>query len=410
MNGSERRLQVMCVYLLALATLMVPQVASGEDELSGLSEVQILGQIHREAYREEFFRRLADYSAEEREAAMERFVDGSSRRRFPEAFGDDELLDLVLNSDDASPVYKALKELDRRYETASPEAHTALATFLREAYQVTPYPILLPDMSNSAEASANMAAYGRIDRAVQKLLPTELVLAVFREVYLESGHQGAITAFVSRISQSQICGPATRAILEELKTRTATYDREKLDALGEHEAVESIIYMAIRGCSDNSFEAVKARDWQNSDMEIYTMGTFDNPEARKLLLDFYDTIPKQRLSSDKRLRVLGALILRWNREDDGEVRALLRRELTDLLNMDHNVNPYWIYKTAEVIEQTRDPYYLPLLRKRLANLEPAAIQRASASPEDEVEKTIHSVEKQLNKAIAKLESVQSDQE
>lgn len=406
MNRAEMIYQIarlVCATFLVLAVLVEPPMACAQDGLSGLTDAEVLEQLSRKAYREEFQRRYAGYVPEKRAALVEEFRNGAGRRMFPVEFTTDELLELAMDTGDPNPVSQALQELKKRYEDASEEERIALSKRLRAEYQTTPHPVLLPDMSNTAEYTTNQEKYSAVDRVAKALLPEPLALSLYREVYLDSGQKGAITAFLSRVANAHLRGPATLAILKELRTRTAALDEDELDALGEHEAVESIVYMAIRDCSDNSFEAIKARDWQKNDLDIYAMGNFDNPEARELLLVLYETLPKEWLLTDKRLRVLSALIARWDREHDLEFRDLLRHELTDILKMDHSANLYYLGRTVDVIAETRDPYYIPLLKKRRANLSPAAIRGTSPSPENVLDTTVISVQKQLDSAIAALE-------
>ena len=197
--------------------------------LSGRTEAALLDQLHREA-------------------ATERYRDTPGRRQFPQEFTDDELLDLglALDPQDTNPANQAIQELKKRYEDASTEEHTALANRLRAEYQTTPYPILLPDLSNSAEYNASQENYSTVDRAASALLPEAVALALFRDIYLNSGQKGAITRFLLSINGEPFTGPPTLAVLEELRIRTAAYDESELRALGELEGLGTVVNNQIR--------------------------------------------------------------------------------------------------------------------------------------------------------------------
>mgnify|MGYP003653591333 CR=1 FL=1 len=390
------------VILLSVSSFLLP--AWAQTDLSELSDDELIDQRFRKDYREEFYRRLANYTVEEREAAMEKYEDFSNRRKFPQEFNGDELLDFVLHSDDANPVYKAVQELKSRYEGTSPEEHTALAELLQSEYRAAPYPILLPDTSNSAEFSANLAAYGRIDRTARELLPEELALKLFREVYLDSGQKGAITMFLLQINGEPFRGPATLAVLEELAEKVADWDARKVNAMGEHESLHGIIGNRLRPYADHSFEAIKARDWQKDSRDIYAMGRFDNPEARTLLLEYYDSLLKDFFHVEKRLRVLNALMVRWDREHDFEFRNLLRDELTEILREDHKGNLTYLMKAIESIEATGDPYFILHLERRRAELDLTEIRRASSLPQEYLDINIENTLKSFDRAIETLEA------
>lgn len=392
--------------LLLIAVSLVLQAADAQTELSELTDEQVIEELHREDYEEEFKRRVESYSAEERESMMEILRNTEGRRRFPQDYTDDELFDLVKDSRGHRSYFKALNELKARYEAATPDEMTALAERLRHAYQATPYPVFDPENANEPAYLANGSVYNDLDTAVNALLPEELGLNLLREVYLDNGQKGAITQFLLRLRGEPFTGPATLAVLEELAAQVADYGESELNALGEHESLGGIIANRIRRCSDNSFEAIKARDWRGSDLDIYAMGNFEDPEARALLLEYYDTIPKDHLYIKSRLRVLNALIVRWDREHDFEFRKLLREELTDMLRKDYNDSLAWLMDVIRTIEESDDPYFIPLLERRRADLDLADIRRTSFMPSEYVEINIQSTLKSFDSALETLEAEQ----
>lgn len=374
-----------------------------DGSLETLTEDALIDQFHREAYRAEFFRRLPGYTQEERVAALEKFADVSGRRRFPEEYTEDELFEHVRRFGDSLPAFQALDELELRYKELSPENHNALFARLRAEYRAHPYPIdSLETVSDPVHVARREVYYG-LDAAAKRLLPEQKALELFREVYLESGQKGAVTRFLSSIKGTPFTGAATRAVLEELAVKVGNYDQSTINEMGEHESLLGILGNRIRQCSDNSFEAVAARDWQENSADIYAMGRFEEPEAREMLLAYYDTMPDDYRYCDNRLQALSALITRWDRERDLAFRQLLRRELIELLNLDHNRDPFMIGMVADVIGKTRDPYFIPVLEKRRADLDLPLIRRLSTLPEDQLEDTIKGALDRLGAAIEALE-------
>lgn len=389
--------------LLLVFVSLALQPADAQMELSEFTDEQVIEELHREDYQKEFKRRVESYSAEEREAMMEKLRNTEGRRRFPQEYTDNELFDVVKGSRGHRSYFKALNELKARYKAATSDELTALAERLRHAYKAIPYPVFDPENPNEPGYLANDSVYNDLSAAVNALLPEELGLILFREVYLDSGQKGAITQFLMRLRGEPFTGPATLAVLEELAAQVVDYGESELSALGEHESLGGIIANRIRRCSDNSFEVVKAREWQKNDLDVYAMGNFEEPEARALLLEYYATISKDHLYIKSRLRVLDALVVRWDRGHDLEFRKLLRDELTDMLRQDYNQSLARLMDVIRTIEKSDDPYFIPLLKRRRADLDLAEIRRTSVLPEEYLEINIQSTLKCFDQAIATLE-------
>jgi hypothetical protein len=296
--------------------------------------------------------------------------------------------------------------LKARYAGANASNQAALFERLRAEYRATPYPFAISDAPAGPDIVTHRDTYQGISAVAKACLPEETALKLFREAYLDSGRKGAITQFLLQIDGEPFTGQPTLEVLQELKARVRPYDRAKLDELGENEALGGIITSKLRQCGDNGFDALKATPWQRSGVGIATMGSFKNPEARELLQELYSSLPDGYLQCEKKLEVLTALMNHWDREQDTEFRKLIHIELAEILDMNHNQNPAWITMTAQVIETTRDPWFLPLLKKRRATLDLAEMRRVSTLPEEYREETLQSVQKYLDQAIATLEKEQ----
>lgn len=358
----------------------------------------------RPGYKAEFQRRLEDYGPEEQAAARELLIRERFKPKSPAGeASDDGLIATVRSAGATQAGHRALEELKARYADANASEQAGLYELLRTEYRAVPWPdddgirSSVPEDINHLEARLGLAAVAKA------CLPEEAALKLFREFYLDTARKGAITKFLAEINGEPFTGAPTLAVLEEIGERISGYDRKKLDELGEHETLGGILVTRLRQCGDAGFEALKETPWQRSGSGVYTMGSFKNPEARALLLEFYASLPDDYLQSGKRLEVLTALMIHWDREKDMEFRQLLRTELTEILGMNHNENPARLEMTAQTIEACRDPWFLPLLKKRRAALDLAEMRRVSTLPEEYREEALQSVQKYLDQAIATLE-------
>lgn len=394
------RANVFVFVLLILSSITAAQ------ELSELSDDQLIDQYHRAAYRQELLRRESGYTQAERDAIRAKLFDKSTKRHFPVQYTEDELFECALDGEDPNPGHIALFELKKRYESATQDKLVVLVERFRTAYRATPFPKLLPDMSNARESSANLSIYSALDNAARHLLPEADALALFREIYLESGQPGAVGEFLLRLQGEPFLGSATQAVLEELNARYKDVDEASLHSAGEAYEIKAIIGQKLRRFATPSFEVLKAREWKRNRLDIIAMGRSDNPEARELLESHYGSLSKAWLATESRLDVLRALVDVWNRNPDSELQQLLREELTEIAGMDHSANLHYLERTAEVVRETGDPYYIPVLKKCRAEINPAAIREASLVPDDMREDDIEATFRELDKTIRALETAQ----
>ncbi len=393
--------------IVSVAATVRLQPAQAQPDYSKLSDEELVKQFDRPGYKAEFQRRLADYGPEEQEEARRLFLERFKSTDAHDTATEDDLLAAVRNFGDTHQAFKALEELKARYAGANASDQAALYERLRAVYRATPYPFVISDVPASPDIVTHRDTYQGLTAVAKACLPEKSALKLLREVYLDSGQKGAITQFLLQIDGEPFTGQPTLEVLQELKARVRPYDRAKLDELGEHEALGSIITSKLRQCGDNGFDALKATPWQRSGVGIATMGSFKNPEARELLLTYYGTLPeKEYRQSGRRLEVLTALMNHWDRESDSDFRELLRTELAQILELNHNENPARLEITAQTIEATRDPWFLPLLKERRASLDLAEMRRVSTLPEEYREETLQSVQKYLDQAIATLEKEQ----
>lgn len=382
---------------LALALVIVQPIYPQED-LSQLTNDELLNQIHRPDYDGEMTRRIERSPDGEKEALKAMRDTQRLNQRKLSDFTDDELMAQLRNLD---PLQRALEELAMRYQDASPEEIYTLAQRLRIEYRTIPYPIY-----DTPVYKASSTAYNGFDAAVKALLTEDHALVLFKEVYVDSGEKGGITRFLTRLQGEPFTGPLTIAALEDLRKRVAALSQSTLNAAGENEMLVPMIDQQLQRMGKVSFEEFQTADWKSGSSGIATMGLYDRPEARKLLLDYYAALPRDYLQCEPRLDTLRALMKHWDREHNGEFRKLLRTDLSEILNLDHNGNPYMIGKSAEIVEETGDPWFLPLLGKRLANLDREAMRKASDLPDEYLDNTIEFVQRALNKAITTLEKEQ----
>lgn len=389
---------VVLACILASISLSAPSVAIAQADLTQLNEDQLIENKHRAAYREEFLRRLEGRPAEERKEALQRLLEPMTTRPFPSHFTDEELLECSSDMSDINAAIKALGELKRRYEDATPAEVTVMATRLRTAFQATPYPVY-----GEVGFVQNTETYQALGNIAKACLPEADALALFREVYLDSGKRGSVTKFVMSLQGEPFQGLPTQVALAELQERFSQLQPDELVAMGESEELAAIILMATRRFSDNRFAAVKARNWRASMDDIYAMGNFAEPEARALLLAYYESIPRDEDYAERRLRVLSALMTRWDRDRDAEFKALLRRDLAELLAMHHNRNTFRMAGVVEVAARSGDRYFLALLKRYRAELNEAEIREHTALPDDYLQTNIETLRQSLDKAIGALE-------
>lgn len=394
---------------LAAATLFLLS-AGAQTDPSRLTDDALLEQRHRATYRKELDYRLIERSLDERAVLQKKLLEPPSRP-FPTEYTEDELFDHLRTFRDIDPGYKALTELQRRYNGAEQSEVTELFNRIRGEYRAIPYPVFEPENPKDPGYRTNSEAYHGLDEATKGLLPEDLALKLFQEVYLESGQKGAITAFLVRLNDVKFSGPATGAALEGLVPGVAGYDEQKLKSLGEHEALEGILMRRIdqwnRQQLDNSFAAVKGRNWREDPMDITAMGRFEEPEALELLLAYYDSLPKDQTNDKGRLYLLGVLLSRPERAKNGEVQRRLRDDLTKTISQDYSQRLLQLVSVVETIEKTNDPYYIPLLERRLADLDWREIRRTTTLPEELVEVNIRTTREVFERAIVTLEEVRS---
>lgn len=393
---------------LMIATLcLTHSVAHAEKDLSNLTVDQLIDQYHRAAYREELNRRKAGYTKAERDAIRAKLMDPTTKRRFPVQYAEDELFACAVDYwEDANTGHRALVELRKRYRGATSEELAAFTERLRKAYRATPYPDLLPDTSNQTEYSANRGVYSALDNTVKNVLPEAEAVALFREIYLESGQRGAASDFMLRLQGEPFQGPPTQAVLEELQERYKNMDQESLRRAGELDELNAVIGQKLRRFADNGIDALKAREWHRNPLDIILLGQSENPEARELLVSHYGTLSKEWLATESRLDILRALVESYHRKPDVELQRLLREQLTAIAEMDHNANLHYLERTAEVIAETDDPYYIPVLEKCRAGISQAAVRAASAVPDDVREDDIKATLTALDNAVKALELAQ----
>ncbi len=388
-------------FLLLLGAQLFFVHAGAQTDVSGLTDDELMEQIHRETYRAEFDRRMGNYTVEERQGTLETLFENRDRRRFPQDYTIEELFEYIREPSDRKSYLEAQVEMEQRYRNVSDEEVIALAARLRAAFEETPYPV-----RGTVGYESNLRKYNALAITAGKCLSEGVALNLLREVYLDSGQKGSITQFLLKIEGKPFTGPATRALLAELEAQMAGLGDRELTARHENDYLQGILGNRIRQCADNSFEAIKARDWQKSDLDIHAMGHFEASEARELLLGYYDTLSKDFLHLEKRRRVLEALTTRWDREHDFELRKLLRDELTDMLRRDYSQSLTLLVDLTEVIGKTGDPYFIPLLKRYRADLDLTEIRRTTALPAEYLEANIESTLKTFGQTIATLEAQQ----
>ncbi len=396
--------------IVSVAATVRLQPAQAQSDYSKLSDEELVKHFDdRPGYKAEFQRRLEDYGPEEQAAARELLIRERFKPEIPvgEA-SDDGLIATVRSAGTTQAGHRALEELKARYADANASEQAGLYELLRTEYRAVPWPdddgirSSVPEDINRLEARLGLAAVAKA------CLPEETALKLFREFYLDSARKGAITQFLAEINGEPFTGAPTLAVLEEIGERISGYDQQKLDELGEHETLGGILVTRLRQCGDAGFEALKETPWQRSGSGVYTMGSFKNPEARALLLEFYASLPDEYLQSGKRLEVLTALMTHWDRETDMEFRQLLRTELTEILGMNHNENPITWTDTVQLIGRTGDPWFIPKLKECRANLDFAEMRRISTLPQPEIylEKTLEELQKTFARTIVALEKEQ----
>lgn len=400
---------IICGYLFAVAALISAPSAIAQVDMSRFNDEQLIDQFHRTAYRQELQRRLDGYSKAEQDVIRAKLRDESTKRLFPVQYTEDELFECALDSEDPIPQGRAVEELGKRYRGSTPEELSALADRLRTVYKATPYPKLLPDMSNSRENSANQSVYSALDNVARSSMPEAEAVTLFRDIYLESGQSGAASDFLLKLQGDLFQGPPTQMVLEELQERFKNMDEEDLRKIGEVYEINAIIGQKLRRFADNGFEALKAREWQRNPLDIIAMGRSENPEARELLVSHYGTLSKEWLATESRLDILRALVESYHRKPDRELQRLLREELTAIAEIDHSANLHYLERTAEVIAYTDDPYYIPVLETCRAGINPATVLEASAVPEDIREDDIKATLRELDKAVNALQLAQIPQ-
>lgn len=403
---ADRSKQLWCITPLFPLLACLTGVA---EDFSVLSDEELVKHFDdRTGYKAEFQRRLESYDLKGQEEARELLI----RERFkvahpPEEATEKALIATVRSSSTTREAHKALVELKARYADAGASEQAALYEQLRAEYRAIPYPAYGGLTPPTSEDFARLDSWRGLALVAKSCLPEEPALKLFREFYLDSGRKGAITQFLAEIEGEPFTGTPTLEALQELGKRISGYDQQKLDELGELETLGGILVTRLRQCGDGGFEALKDSSWQRSGSGVYTMGSFKNPEARALLLELYASLPDEYHQSGKRLEILTALMTHWDRERDTEFRQMLRVELTKILGMNHNENPARWAEAVQVIERTRDPWFLPKLQRCRANLDLAEMRRVTTLPGDLLEETLLGLQMAFNQAIATLEREQA---
>lgn len=398
-------LHISLVVTSVSVNLILP-TALAQSDLSGLTDDELVEQLHRKSYKEALLRRIAERSPEERDALSARMIEPRDRK-YPDEYSDEELFEHFRDLGDRNAASRAREELRGRYEGKSTEELSAFHDRLLAEYTAT-----LPTDSNGeepvdSEVLARRSYQLRLDALTRMTLPEALALNLFQGVYVDNRHKGSLTAFLDSLRDPAFSGPSTRAALEALLARVSRYDAQELEAMGESEYLKAMIEKRLhewqRQQLDMSFAAVRSRDWGKNRSDVLAMGRFEEPEALDMLLQFYDGLPKEPSNSRNRLFVLGALLARPERTSNGEVQRRLRDDLPEILGQDYNHRLLRLTDVVSFVEKTNDPYFIPLLRRRLADMDWAEIRRDSTLGEL-VEVNIRTVQDTFERVINGLEA------
>lgn len=375
--------------------------AVAQPDLLRLSDDEVIEQLHREAYRQEFDRRMRLYTPDKRIELAEKRAKQPRLRQFPDGYSDDELI-AICDFGDMEPAQKAIAALKSRYATADQAQIAAMAARLRAAYAATPYPSMTASNFDSPAYHASDNVYQGLNAAVKACLPEEEAIRLLLNVYIEPKPFRGVTRFLEVVRGEPFKGEVTlRALLELRMQLLNEYTPEGLLEAGEDSNLLDPLESRIAFCGDSGFEAFRELDWE-SPIGIRTMGSIDRPEARELLLNLYVETPVEQL--DRRLNILGALAIHSDPASENPVRQFLRDELSSIILGDHFARPIMLSSAVQIAADTRDPYFLTTIHTLREKLAPARVQEnASASDAEAAALNYCSLIESVAEATTKLE-------